>query len=272
MEWLVRFLVLSHKEFLKSQLGWIALAVTLISVLLSALMGEASLSGEQRLLETSTYFLVDIGVIFVAAFSGSTTFAKDFSSRGMAEILVPRGLSRAQLLVYRFLGQWVNLLLLTLICHLFRWACLEFLAPKPVDRSVILPMILFTFFKSGLTLALAWGLAVLARPVIALLGCLCFMAFGSVSANLAALSQIKPGGLLPGEELVSEKMSWGLKLLRLWNPNHLTLSSYGAHWETFSLMEFLGRLAWGVGAISLFICIACALVSRKPIEAFGTNS
>jgi hypothetical protein len=253
-------------EHLSGQIVWIALGVGILTLALTALISDAALSHQARMVDLSTYFLIDAVSLMMAIFTGSSIFARDFSNRGIAELAIPSGMSRSSLILWRIVAHGLNVFVVTAILFLTRQ--LAFLLAQVTTPTMLrdsMTMFLFCSLKTILALAVAACLGCFTRPVIALLGTLTLFLLGHFSTGISGAR-----GISEQSGLVSPTSELLLQALRIWNPNNLVLESLKGAWETPNLTEMTTRVGWGFSAIVVFAILAGVVVSRRDIGAMRT--
>lgn len=249
-------------ENFKGQIFWVAAAVGVVCLALAAILSGAALTTEAWLFDSTSYFLSDVTLFLTAALLGSFLFAKDFSNRGLAEIILVRGMNREQLLFYRLFAHCLSLLLLSLLMVLSR--SIAFILPTEPAHSTFLAtfyMFAFTTLKAWVACALATFLGIHTRPVIAFLGTTALFAFGHFATGISGIT-----GIIDAENSpISAKVSFLLKIFRVWNPNSLVLESFQGHWNLPTGPNLFYSLMWGIGACMVFICAGFLSVRNRDI-------
>ena len=258
----LRLCKLTWLESLKGQVLWIACGVGVLILCAVAVLSGAALSHQDRLLDVSTYFFVDATLFLTALFIGSQAFPRDFTNRGLAEILVPGGILKGVLYLSRLAGHASLLVTLAAFLFLFRhvaFALADSTGAGAFDTTV--SMWLLSSLKLTLALCAAALLGIFTRPIIAMLGTLGLFLFGHFSSGLSGLRGLEAD---PGH-LVTQETAFLLKAFRLWNPNALVLESFQGAWESPDARELTLRVAWGVGAIAVFAALGALSAQRKEI-------
>lgn len=257
-------LKLSFHETLNAQAIWISLFVAGFMVIGSSLVSEVALTHQLRLLDTSSYFFIDVILFVTSVFIGAQIFHKDYSNRGIAEIAIPSGLKRESLMFWRLVTFGGSLIILTFILFLLRslgFVLADVFPENYIKFSFI--MFMFVSLKSCIALTVGACLGIFTRPIIAILGTLALFSVGHTSSGLTGIRAFSPE-----EGLVSPTMQAMIKIFRIWNPNFLVLESLQGKWEPIATPEVLERLAWGVSALGVFLFIALIVISKKDVDAF----
>jgi ABC-type multidrug transport system permease subunit len=253
-------------EHLSGQIVWIALGVGVITLAMTAFISDAALSHQARMVDLSTYFLIDMVSLLTAVFTGSSVFSKDFSNRGIAELVIPSGMSRSSLILWRISAHGINIFVVTAILFLTRQ--LAFLIAQVTTATMLrdsLTMFLFCSLKTILALAVATCLGCFTRPVVALLGTMTLFLLGHFSSGISGARGIADEGAP-----VSPVTEFLLKVLRIWNPNNLVLESLKGTWETPKWPELVTRVGWGLAAIAVFAILAALIVRKRDVGAMRT--
>jgi hypothetical protein len=259
-----RLCKLTWHENIRGQVLWIAAGVGVLILSAVAVMSGAALSHQDRLLDVSTYFLVDATLFLTAVFVGAQVFPRDFSNRGLAEILVPSGYGKAPLYLARLAGHASLLGLLCIVLFVFRHAAFHLAdAGKAGAWNVTFLMAAFSGLKLTVALCVAAFLGIVTRPVIAMLGTLALFLFGHFSSGVTGLRGLAENP----EELVSGPAAFLFKAFRIWNPNFLVLESFQGAWESPMPEELALRFAWGAGAVLVFAGLGAAMAQGKDVES-----
>lgn len=261
---LVDLCKLTWRENLKGQILWIGFGAGVLVLLLAGVLASVAMDHQDRLLDVASYFLVDAVALLTALFLGASLFPRDFCNRGLAELLVPRGVSRARLFLGRLAGHGTLLLGLTVFLFAFR-AIPMFLSESRLgafDQSALV-MAAFSSLKAMLGVCVAAFFGVWVRPVLALLASLGLFLFGHFSSGVSGLRGLVESPDAP----VSPLLAFLLKLFRVWNPNFLVLESWRGAWETPSAGELALRVAWGVAAMAAFATMGALAASSREIGA-----
>lgn len=274
---LLSLIRLTAIEGFLGQIFWVALTAGGVLVALATLMSGAALNHAGRLVDVSSYFLVDMVCFLVAAFMGAGLFAKNFSPRGLSELLVPMGVPREGLMAARILGECCALLAMVAALYTVRTLSLALTLLHPESPQGTLAGILststwmavFTFTKACLALAVAGFLGCVTRPVIAILGTVAFFFLGHYSSAVTGLRGVGAGSGGPGTE-VSPLADALVKAFRVWNPNHLILESFDGSWEAIDAQAFVARVGWGALAFACFLLLCFAGVRNRSIESRET--
>jgi ABC-type transport system involved in multi-copper enzyme maturation permease subunit len=259
---LVDLCALTWRENLKGQILWIGFGAGLLVLLATGVLSGAALSHQDRLLDVSTYFLIDATVFLTALFLGSTLFSRDFCNRGLAEILIPAGVSRSRLYLGRLIGHAT--MLAPLCFFLFAFRAIPVFLGEGTLKTLTYTSLIMTFFctfKAILALHVAAFLGITTRPVIALLGSLAFFLFGHFSSGISGVQGLSQDG----DYWLSQHLALLYKFFRIWNPNFLLLESWQGAWESPTQWELLQRLGWGAAAIVLFAALGAGLAARQEI-------
>jgi hypothetical protein len=258
----LRLCKLTWLENLKGQIIWIACGVGVLILCAVAVLSGAALTHQGRLLDVSTYFFIDATLFLTALFIGAQAFPRDFTNRGLAELLVPTGTLKGVLYLSRLTGHATLLIVLAAFLFLFRHAA--FLLAQSTDSAATattLLMFLLTSLKLTLALCVAAALSVFTRPIISMLGTIALFLFGHFSSGVSGLSGIDA----QADRLLSQESALLFKFFRIWNPNSLVLESFQGAWETPSLVELTTRISWGVGAIFVFLAAGILAAQNKEI-------
>ena len=255
---------LTIAESLLGPLFWISFTTGTLLVASAALLSGAALSHTGRLLDVSSYFVIDLLVFAVACFQGSSLYSRNFSTRGLSEIAIPMGFSRESLITSRLLGESLSLVGITGLLYAFR-----FFAFFIVDENLTgllqpsLQMALFTSLKAILACVCAAFLGSLTRPVIATLGTFAFFFLGHYSSGITGLR----GLVENANPLVSPFLTFLLRIFKVWNPNHLVLESFAGEWEKITSSALLWRGSWGILAIAVATSAAVLIIRNRSIES-----
>lgn len=253
---------LTLRENARAQLFWVSAAALPICFLLSALFSQAALSHEGRLVATSSYFLLDLACVLAAAGLGAAFPARDFSPRGIAEPLVPRGFSRPRILLWRLAGHIAAVSVMALSMGALRAAFLAVLGSVPSGADLLIPV--FAALKSMLTLCIAAALGCLARPLIAMLGALALLGAGFITTGLGRAGAVSTFTGVP-EALVDPVTAFFLRLLSIWDPGQLTLESVAGAWVVPEASGVACRVLWALCACLPFVAAAAFRVSRSGV-------
>lgn len=254
----------AHENY-RGQILWISASIGFIMLLLVALGSESALNHQSRLVDVSSYFLIDIVSLVTGAFMGSFLYSRDFSNRGIAELAIPNGLSRIQLFAWRWVSNAACLFLFAAVMYAVRLLTFWLAAtttPQLIASTGL--MLLLTSLKATLAFTMAAMLGSFARPVIALMGSIGLFGIGHFSAGLHGLQ-----GMLDETRVLSPFEEFLFKTLKVWNPNHLTLESFRGAWETPTAQEILLRCGWGFAAIAFFLCVACVGIRNRDVGAMN---
>ncbi|MCA2958955.1 MAG: hypothetical protein IOD12_01795 [Silvanigrellales bacterium] len=265
----LRLCVLTWLENLRGQVVWIACGVGVLILCAVAVLSGAALSHQERLLDVSTYFFIDATLFLTALFMGSQVFPRDFSNRGLAEILVPGGFPKSLLFLSRMAGHATLLVALGLVLFLFRHAAFA-LADSSVAASIAVTplMLILSALKLTLTLCVSAFFGIHTRPVVAMLGTLALFLFGHFSSGVSGLRGLADDP----ERLVSGELAFLFQFFRIWNPNFLVLESFQGVWESPPGSELALRVAWGASAIAFFALVGAVSVQMKDVSNLQANS
>lgn len=261
---LVDLCKLTWRENLKGQILWIGFGAGVLVLLLAGALSSVAMDHQDRLLDVSSYFLVDAVALLTALFLGASLFPRDFCNRGLAELLVPRGVSRARLFLGRLVGHGTLLVGLTLFLFAFR-AIPVFLSESRLGAfgTTALVMAGFSSLKAILAVCVAAFFGVWVRPVLALLASLGLFLLGHFSSGVSGLRGLVESPDAP----VSPFLTFLLGVFRIWNPNFLVLESWRGAWESPGAQELLMRVGWGAAAIAVFATLGALAASAREIGA-----
>ena len=255
---------LTWRENLGGQVVWIAAGTGVLILTALAALSGAALTYQDRLVDVSTYFLVDAVTFLTGLFLGAGLFSRDFTSRGLAELLVPRGVGKHTLYLGRLSGLASLLAALALVLFLFRGVAFALAdGSQGAFSHAALVMFLFCATKTALALSVGALLGVFVRPVIALLAGIGLFLFGHFSSGVSGLHGVAE----EGGALVSPVLGVLFRIVRVWNPNFLVLESFQGGWETPTVGEVLLRLSWGAGAIALCATLGACAARMKEVGA-----
>lgn len=265
----VRLCVLTWFENLRGQVVWIAFGVGTLILCAMALLSGAALSHQGRLLDVSTYFLIDATLFLTGLFVGAQVFPRDFSNRGLAEILAPAGFPKALLFLSRVAGHASLLVVLGAFLFLFRHGAFALADSLDAGQTQVTAlMAVLSSFKLTLALCVSAFFGIFTRPVVAMLGTLALFLFGHFSTGITGLQGLTENP----ESLVSKEIAFLFHFFRIWNPNFLVLESFQGAWESPGTAELLSRLAWGAGAIGAFATVGALLAHAKDVSNLQANS
>lgn len=259
--------ILTLREHLRGQILWVSGFVSVLLLLLAAFFSGVALTHEARVLDVFSYYAIDQILMFLGIFAGASIFNQDFSSRGIAELLIPSGYSRQTILLVRMLA--FSLILLSVAFLLF--TIKSFLLPSFADfpqapnRTAHLVMFLFSYLKSITGLSVATFIGCLTRPVFAVLGAITLFSVGHLTASLDSL-------LNAGEEFQSTDSMNALsaalyQLFSFWNPGVLVLDSFKGEWILPNAETFASACLWATGVVLISLSAAIASLKMTDIKA-----
>jgi hypothetical protein len=255
------FFLLTLQENFKGQIVWIAIAVGLFVLGLGAFLSGAAVSHQDRMFDTTSYFVIDLVVFFTSCIIGSQVYSKDFSNRGICELLIPKGTSRVSILSARILSHLFLLFPLVIFMYVFRFLGFFFVAALEMPSlALTISMVAYTWLKACAGFTLAAFLGCLVRPVVALLGSITLFFLGHYQAGVTALAD-------NGNDEISQSTQNLIQIFKFWNPNFLVVQSYKGVWEQFTGADFLMRVCWGVLIVGCFFFFALSASWKRDIDS-----
>ena len=260
-------LTLTLREHLRGQIVWVSCFVSALLLLIATLFSGTALTHESRVLDVFSYFISDQILLFLSIFAGAGICSQDFSSRGIAELLIPSGYSRSALLFVRILGFAIILLAVASIIFSINTFLLPQFAefPRTPDRRAHFTMFLFSYLKSLSGLSVATLIGCTTRPVFAVLGTVTLFSIGHLTASLDTL--LNSAGSLTTSNELSLLSIFFYKLFSFWNPGLLVLESVRGEWILPDIQTLTAALLWAAGVIFTSVGMALLAVSRINIKA-----
>ena len=273
-----RLVIFTLRESLQAQTLWLCAMVVLALAGLSLATAGAALQEAAVFADTSLYLIVDTGILFLGLLWGARAYTRDFSARGLAEILCPMGFPRWRLLWARAQGTALLLGGATVVLYAGRAAALFVLggsawAARGSPATLWITMPLLTFCKGMVAWSLGLCLNTFMAPTISFLSGLFLFLIGFLSTgfkNLDVASHAAPSAV--ALQQLSPLQHVLLKASALWDPQQLIVAFEAGAWEELTPLGVLRRIAWAA-AVTLFGgLIACWRAVRKDIAtAAGGN-
>ena len=254
---------LTQHENYRGQVFWTGGLLLVFLMIVTILFSESTLSYRNHMVSSLSYSLIDVAITFMSLLIGSQIFIHDFTNRGIAEITIPRGISRAKLLTWRVFSHYLSLLLFCAVFYVFRFLIMSFFlgsAHDPVETHF--QMFCFSYLKATLAFSMATLLGIHTKPPIAILAVIGLLAAGHFSSGITSLS----GDINPDEALHSPIARALLTFFKIWNPNNLVIEGFENTWEPISSSFFIQRFLWGLFATISFLSVAILSISRKDID------
>jgi hypothetical protein len=260
-------LTLTLKEHLRGQIVWVSGFVIVLLMLLVTLISGAALTHESRVLDVFSYFISDQILLFLGIFFGASICSHDFSSRGIAELLIPSGCSRSAILIVRIIGFAIVLLSIAIVIFSVHSFLLPHFAefPRTPDRKAHFAMFILSYLKSITGLSVATSIGCIARPVFAVLGSLTLFSVGHLTASLDTL--INASGSAVASDELGAFSAFFYKLFSIWNPGVLVLESIRGEWILPNLQAFTVACLWAAGVILTSLGLALMTLTRIDIRA-----
>lgn len=259
-------LKLTLREHLRGQIFWVGGFVGILLLLLISLISGIALTHENRILDVFSYYVNDQILLFIAIFLGANLYSQDFNARGLAELLIPAGISRQSILLVRMFGFFVILLAI----GAFIFGLKSFLLPRFADfpQAVNYPahafMLLLSVLKSTSALTVATLIGCLTRPVFAILATLTLYSVGHLTASFDSL--LSSANAANTTEHISPFMMAMYQVFSFWNPNVLVLESARGEWILPSTGSLFHSFVWAAGVILVATGLALSKVSRSDIK------
>jgi ABC-type transport system involved in multi-copper enzyme maturation permease subunit len=260
-------LILTLREHLRGQLLWVSAFVSVLLLLLATFLSGVALTHEARVLDVFSYYAIDQILIFLGIFAGASIFSQDFSSRGIAELLIPSGYSRQTILIVRVLGFALILLSVAFLLFTLKSFLLPFFAefPQAPNRTAHLVMFLFSYLKSVAGLLVATFIGCLTRPVFAVLGAITLFSLGHLTASLDTLFAAGEG--IQSTNNMSALSAALYQLFSFWNPGVLVLESFKGEWVLPNTETFVSAFLWAAGVVLVSLVAAVTALTRVDIKA-----
>ena len=242
----------SFQELLREKFFLVTLAISLLLLFLSILLGELSFDEKDKILVDVGYFGLQISSVIFGLYAGATILTKEFE-RQTCLIVLARPVSRTQFLVGKFLGAVAVLLFMAAIQVIALSAILGFRFPF-FSLSIITSSILF---EATILFSFAYSLSLSVRPVIAFSMGLALMLFGHWLGDLQFLFK----------KFYGEEAMLALKKLSNFVPQF-----YHFNWKSLSYVtqppasiEVIAMFVHGFAWMGLFILLADYSLRRKDI-------
>jgi len=260
-------LTLTLKEHLRGQLIWISGFVSILLLLLATLLSGVALTHEARVLDVFSYYFTDQILLFLAIFSGAGICNQDFSSRGIAELLIPSGYSRYSILIVRMLAFAIILLAVAIVIFSINSFLLPNFVeyPRSPERLAHLTMFFLSYLKSLSGLSVATLIGCFTRPVFAVLGAITLYSVGHLTASLDTLLNAVGNSAASSDLGVLNEIFY--KLFSFWNPGLLVLESVRGEWILPDLQSLSIAFLWAAGVILTSVGMTLLALSRIDIKA-----
>jgi hypothetical protein len=258
---------LTLRENLRGQILWSSAVAGLVLLLIMGILSGAAISHENRIIDVFSYFVSDVLLLMVALFSGAGICSSDFSARGVAELYIPSGISRTQLLLTRLAGHAIILFLLAIVLYVFKSAVIPFMtdSPKPPNLKIHFFMFIFSWLKAMAALSIAVLLGSLARPLYAILGTLTLFSFGHLTSTFDALLGSTTFDQSEAQISALNRILYGI--FKVWNPNLLLVESIQGEWMMPSSNDVVSGVLWAAGFVTLGVGLTAWRINRMDIRA-----
>lgn len=254
------------QENLGGQLVWVLLTMCCVGVAFAWAMSGTAPAAEAGFLATTTALLSEGVLLAYGLFQGASLVARDFTSRGLCELLVPHGVGRSHILLARVLAHLTTLGLLAVALSGLRYGVLfAFVGVRePALASVQLGTL--GWVRGCVVFTLATWLGAGVRPLLAQLGTAALFLCGHYTGPLATvqggISRLEGGD---DTQVLGPLAGFFLRLAQVWDPTQWVVPWNGQSWDTLPLATFGSTFLWPLGFSGAFLCFALGSCRSKPI-------